>query len=194
MKTNRRLRRLESFLRRGARTKAECLRVVRYQTERTFQRDLRTLESRGVRVTRIETTGKESVYQIQQSEQIDHRRKAAMPTARNLGQQVFILHRGEQLPGIIRQRHQDQPGRSWVYAVELDGGEIVQVRSGHILRKQRVIIEELTPEELRRRCLEIQATWTPEERHRRWQGPKCDEWQPSVHKSGSRGGSLDYVE
>jgi hypothetical protein len=194
MKLNRRLRRLESFLRRGQRTKAECLRAVRYQTERTFQRDLKTLEAQGVRVTRIETTGKESVYQIQQSEQTEHRRAKAMPTARNLGQQVFVLHRGEQLPGVIRQRHQDQPGRSWVYAVELDGGEIVQVRSGHILRKQRVIIEELTPEELRRRCLEIQATWTPEERHRRWQGPKCDEWQPSVYSGISRGGSLDYNE
>jgi hypothetical protein len=194
MKTNRRLRRLELFLRRGQRTKAECLRAVRYQTERTFQRDLRTLESQGVRITRIETTGRESVYHVQQSEQTEHRRVKAMPTARNLGQQVFVLHRGEQLPGIIRQRHQDQPGRSWVYAVELDGGEIVQVRSGHILRKQRQVIEEIPKEEFLRRCLEVQAEWSPEERERRWVGPKSQEWQPPVYKSGSKGGSLDYVE
>jgi hypothetical protein len=118
-----------------------------------------------------------------------------MPSPRNLGEQVFVLHRGEQLPGIIRRRHQDQPGRLWVYDVELDGGEIVQLRAGHILRKQRVIIEELTPEELRRRCLEIQATWSPETRLQRMAGPQEEQqYIPPIYKSGSRAGSLDYVE
>jgi hypothetical protein len=121
-------------------------------------------------------------------------RRIAMPSPRNLGEQVFVLHRGEQLPGIIRRRHQDQPGRLWVYDIELDGGEIVQLRAGHILRKQRVIIEELTPEELRRRCLAIQATWSPETRLQRMAAPQGDSYMPPVYKSGSRAGSLDYVE
>jgi hypothetical protein len=121
-------------------------------------------------------------------------RRIAMPSPRNLGEQVFVLHRGEQLPGIIRRRHQDQPGRLWVYDVELDGGEIVQLRAGHILRKQRAIIEELTPEEFLRRCLAVQAEWSPEERERRWVGPKPQEWMPKVHNIRGASRSLDYNE
>jgi hypothetical protein len=37
-----------------------------------------------------------------------------------------------------------------------------------------------TPKEIRRACEEIQATWSPRERARRYRGPSAAEWTPPL--------------
>lgn len=37
-----------------------------------------------------------------------------------------------------------------------------------------------TPKEIRRACEEIQATWSPRERARRYRGPCAAEWTPPL--------------
>ena len=37
-----------------------------------------------------------------------------------------------------------------------------------------------TPKEIRRACEEIQATWSPRERARRYLGPSAAEWTPPL--------------
>jgi hypothetical protein len=117
-----------------------------------------------------------------------------MPESRSVGDQIFIRWQGEQLPAVIRRKFQEEYKRQWVYLVELDGGETVEIRTAQIVRKQRQPVEELTPEEFAKRIAAVQKEWTPEERKRRWQGPKAAEWMPPQHKSPRGHRSLDYGE
>ena len=57
-----RLRRLETFLCSGRRSKADCREHMGYRYERAFSRDLEDLEALGSGIVRVATAGKASVY------------------------------------------------------------------------------------------------------------------------------------
>ncbi len=97
-----------------------------------------------------------------------------------------------------------QPGRihrvlaavrkeDYEYIVEMESGEYVQV-GPHRLAYQMPEREPRIPEdEFRRRCLEIQAEWSDEERAKRWCGPKRTAVQiQTVRSTGWAKGAPDY--
>jgi hypothetical protein len=97
-----------------------------------------------------------------------------------------------------------QPGRihrvleavckeDYEYIVEMESGEYVQV-GPHRLAYQMPEREPRIPEdEFRRRCLEIQAEWSDEERAKRWCGPKRTAVQiQTVRSNGMAKGAPDY--
>jgi arylamine N-acetyltransferase len=97
-----------------------------------------------------------------------------------------------------------QPGRihrvlaavrreDYEYIVEMESGEFVQV-GPHRLAYQMPEREPRIPEdEFKRRCLAVQATWSPEEREKRWCGPKRTYVEIQVVKSnGLAKGAPDY--
>jgi hypothetical protein len=52
-----------------------------------------------------------------------------------------------------------------------------------------------TPDEIARICAEIRATWTPEERADRWQGPKRIHWEfPQVALRDVFGDRIDDAD
>jgi hypothetical protein len=81
------------------------------------------------------------------------------------------------------------------YGVVMTSGEVVEIQRGQIVERQsRRVVPDTAAEEAERIREEIKASWTPEERERRWVGPKSQEWMPPVHKNRSKGRSLDYGE
>lgn len=97
-----------------------------------------------------------------------------------------------------------QPGRihrvlaavrkeDYEYIVEMESGEYVQV-GPHRLAYQMPEREPRIPEdEFRRRCLAEQANWSPEEREKRWCGPKRTAVEIQVVRSnGLAKGAPDY--
>jgi hypothetical protein len=86
-------------------------------------------------------------------------------------------------------------GTEWWYGVLTTAGDVVEIQREQIVERQsRRVVPDTTAEEADRIREEIKASWSPEERERRWVGPKSQEWMPPVHKTRSNGRSLDYNE
>ena len=76
-------------------------------------------------------------------------------------------------PGRIHRVLEAVRKEDFQYIVEMQSGEYVQV-GAHRLGYQMPSREpEIPPDEFRRRCLEVQAEWSEQEREKRWCGPKA---------------------
>ena len=98
-----------------------------------------------------------------------------------------------------------QPGRihrvlpavhkaDYEYIVEMQSGEYVQVGAHRLAYQMPSREPEIPPEEFRRRCLEVQATWSPEEREKRRRGPTAQPVEIQVVRRSPSSGRMDWNE
>ena len=115
---------------------------------------------------------------------------------RRLGEPVLVLmdadddwQPGEVIRCIAADRDAD-----WLYVVELESGERVRVTSNRIGYRMPSKEVDPTPEEIRQRCLEIQAEWPELERLKRMgsNGSPVVEVQEVHRCRASYSGGLDF--
>ena len=88
-------------------------------------------------------------------------------TRRKLGEAVQVMHDGAWFLGVVRQLWPPPRGEQWRYTVELDGGERIIANAADIQRQKHNFTNDPTPQEIRQRCLEIQAEWPEQVRLQR---------------------------
>ena len=115
---------------------------------------------------------------------------------RRLGESVLVQMDTDDdwQPGTVRRCIAADKDADWLYIVELESGELVRVtpnRLGYRMPSKEV---DPTPEEIRQRCLEIQAEWPECERVKRMgTNANPEAVLPEAHRCrGSYSGGLDF--
>ena len=88
---------------------------------------------------------------------------------RRLGEPVLVLMDTDDdwQPGIVVRCIAADRDADWLYIIELESGERVRVTANRIGYRMPSKEVDPTPEEIRQRCLEIQAEWPELERLKR---------------------------
>ena len=115
---------------------------------------------------------------------------------RRLGEPVLVLMDTDDdwQPGVVIRCIAADRDADWLYMIELESGERVRVTANRIGYRMPSKEVDPTPEEIRQRCLEIQAEWPELERLKRMgtNGSPVVEVQEVHRCRASAMGGLDF--
>ncbi len=115
---------------------------------------------------------------------------------RRLGEPVLVLMDTDDdwQPGTVIRCIAADRDADWLYVIELESGELVRVTADRIGYRMPSKEVDPTPEEIRQRCLEIQAEWPEPERLKRMgtNGSSAVEVQEVHRCRASYLGGLDF--